>query len=170
MDENRYLDEIAGLWPQPGEPPAKEIVDLCLAAVAEYPESSTLWYDLGIIMRRCGGEYAYTDADYLRCFETSVRCDCTNAEAYQELGYVLDVFFDDYGKAEEAFRKAIELGARHESYFGLARVLAQVGRTDDAIKCLSEDRCPCHDHPEIKKLRAEILDGSWWWEESAPNQ
>ncbi|MGD0899379.1 MAG: hypothetical protein ABR915_16195 [Thermoguttaceae bacterium] len=168
MEADAYLDEIERLWPEPGQSPTKEIVDLCLAAVAEHPESSTLWYGWGIIMRRCGGEYGYMREDYLRCYEDSVRCDCTNAEAYQELGYVLDVFFDDYGKAEQAFRRAIELGAGHESYFGLARVLAQVGKTDDAIVCLSEGNCPFHDHPEIKKLVSEILDGDWWWEEAGP--
>jgi tetratricopeptide (TPR) repeat protein len=99
--------------------------------------------------------------DYLGCFESSVKCNSNNAEAYQELGYVLDAYFSDYEKAEQAFKNAITLGAGYESYFGRARVLAQMGKTDDAIGSLSENACPFHDHPDIQSLRSEILDGSW---------
>jgi len=169
MDIDKYYDEIARLWPRDAQPPTKEIVDVCLAAVAEHPESSTFWYDLGIIMQRCGDEYGFTRDDYLRCFENSVQHDYANAEAHQELGYVLDVFFDAYGKAESAFRNAIELSAGWESYYGLARVLAQIGKTDEAIACLAEDNCPFYDHCEIERLRSEILDGSWWWEGAGSN-
>jgi tetratricopeptide (TPR) repeat protein len=158
-----YFDAITRKWPEAGKSPTKELVDLCLAAVAEYPEESTFWYDLGIIMRRCGDEYGYTPEDYLHSFENAVKCNSMNAEAYQELGYVLDVFFDDYCRAEQAFRRAIELGATHESYYGLARVLAQIGKRDDAIAILSESVCPCHAHPDIQSIRAEILDGDWYW-------
>ena len=128
MDMTKYEDEIIRLWPKPEQSPSKDILDVCLAAVAEYPDSSTFWYDLGIIMHRCGDEYSYMPDDYLRCFENAVRCDLENAEAYQELGYMLDVYFDDYDRAEKAFRKAIELGAENESYCGLARVLRKRGR------------------------------------------
>jgi uncharacterized protein HemY len=157
-----YLDKIERLWPRAGELPSRELVDLCSQAVAEHPESSTLWYDLGIIMDRCHEDYGFNAADFRRCFENAIECDPNNVEAFQELGYVLDVYFSEFASAEQAFRKAIELGAKHESYFGRARVLAQVGRTEDALNSLSEDACPFHDHPDIQKLRSEILDGIWF--------
>ena len=166
MDIFEYDDEIARLWPQPGQSPTKELVDLCLSAVADYPEESVFWYDLGIIMQRIADEYSYTPDDYLRCFENAVRYDQENVEAYQELGYVLDVFFDDYDRAEKAFKKAIELGAEQESYCGLARVLAQMGKIDDALVGMSESICPFHDHPDVRHLRDEILAGSWYWEKN----
>jgi tetratricopeptide (TPR) repeat protein len=163
MEIDEYYHEIAMRWPGPGQSPGKQIVDLCLAAVAEYPESSTFWYDLGIIMQRCGDDHGYSGEDYLRCFENAVRCHPGNAEASRELGYVLDIYFDAYDRAEHAFRKAIELGADQECYFGLARVLAQMGKVDDAIASLSKDVCPFHDHPDIQHLRDEILAGGWYW-------
>jgi tetratricopeptide (TPR) repeat protein len=169
MEIDAYLDEIDRLWPRAGEPPARELVDLCSQGVEEHPESSTLWYDLGIIMERCDEAYAFTADDSRRCFENAVKCDPNNAEAYQELGYVLDVYFSDYAGAEQAFNKAIQLGAERESYFGRARSLAQAGRTEDAIKSLSQDACPFHDDLDIQKLRTEILDGSWFSELNEEN-
>lgn len=156
-----YHDEIFRLWPHAGEPPSRELLNLCLHAVDEYPADAILWYDLGIIMHRCSEDFGYTANDYLRCFENSIKFDSRNAEAYQELGLVLDVYFSDYDKAEQALRKAIDFGAGHESYHGLARVLAQIGKTEDAILTLAESNCPFYDHPEIQKLRAEIVNGSW---------
>ena len=163
MDCEQYDHEIRAHWPQSGQCPSKELVDLCLKAVTEHPESSVFWYDLGIIMQRCDEQYGYTAKDYLRCFENSVRLDPEYADAQQELGFVLDTYFDEYEKAEEAFKIAIELGAEHESYFGLARVLAQMGKTDEAIASLSESDCPFYNQPDIQELRAEILHGGWYW-------
>ena len=112
-------------------------------------------------MERCDDGCGYAAEDYLRCFKSALRCDPSNKEAYQELGYVLDTYFSDFGSAEKAFTRAIELGADHESYFGRARVLAQMGKADEAIDSLSENACPFHDHPTIQSLRSEILDGMW---------
>ena len=161
MNISEYYDEIERLWPKAGQPPSGKVVDVCLRAVVEYPESSTLWYNLGIAMQRCTEDYGYTCRDYLRCFENAVKYDLSNAEAFEELGYVLDIYFDDYDKAEHAFQKAIEYGAGSDAYFGRARVLAEMGKTDDAVNSISENVCPFHDDPEIQKLRSEILDGSW---------
>ncbi len=130
MDIDKYLDEIDRLWPKPGEFPTKEILDLCPEAVAAHPESSVLWYDWGILMERCSEDHGYTAEEFRQCFENSIRCDATNEEAYQELGCVLDVYFDEFDKAEEALRKAIEHGAGCESYYARARVLAEMGRHD----------------------------------------
>ena len=157
-----YCAEIAWLWPKPGQSPTRAILDACLQAVGEHPESSVLWCDLGTIMGRWDADSGFTAADYLRCYENAVKFDPNNAEAFQELGYVLDVYFSDYNGAERAFKRAIELGAEHESYLGRARALAQMGRTDDAINILAENACPFHHHPEIQKLRSEIFDGSWF--------
>jgi uncharacterized protein HemY len=163
MSIDEYLDSIERLWPKPGESPTVEVVALCQQAIAEHPSSSTLWYDLGMIMHRCSEEHGFSAEDYLRCFENAVKCNTDNWEALRELGYVLDTYFDEYEKAAEAFKKAISLGADHESYGGYARALAQMGRTEEAIACLSESTCPFHNHPEIQKLRSEIRAGDWYW-------
>ena len=161
MEIDRYFDEIEKNWPQRGEGPARSILDLCLQAVTEYPQSSALWYDLGLIASRCADDCGYTPGDYARFFENAIKFGPGNAEAYQELGYALDVYFDDYGRAEKSFAKAIELGAGMESHLGRARVLAEMGRTHDAIQSLSEASCPFHEHAAVQSLRSEITDGIW---------
>ena len=163
MERDEYLDEMKRLWPEPGQIPAKEIVDLLLEAVAAFPESSDLWYNLGIIMDRCGDEYGYTHKDYLRCYENAIRCDPENAEAFQELGIALDVYCDDFVAAERALKQAIELGAGSESYEARARALAQMGKTQEALDSVADGNCPYSTRPEIQKLRAEIANGDWCW-------
>jgi hypothetical protein len=88
-------------------------------------------------------------------------CSFLCREAQQDLGYVLDVYFEDFDRAEQAFKAAIELGAGSEGYCGLARVLAQMGRTDDAILSLSEGMCPFHNQADTQALRTEITAGDW---------
>jgi hypothetical protein len=163
MRISRHLDEIERLWPKPGQTPSKDILEMCTTAVTEHPDSSTLWYDLGILMQRCGDESGYTPENYRHCFENAVKCDFRNWEAHQELGYVIDIYYDDYERAKQAFNAAIECGAGSESYYGLARVLAQMGKTYDAVHWLSEGVCPFHNHPDIQKLRDDILAGKWCW-------
>lgn len=164
MDIDEYCDKIEELWPQPGQAPTRAIVDLCQQAVAAHPESSTLWYDLGIILQRCTEDLGHRAEDYLRCFENAVSCNPANREAQQELGYVLDVYYSDYERARQTFRRAIELGADHEGYCGYARVLAQMGKIDEALASLSETACPFHQHLDVQNLRSEILNGNWFWE------
>jgi hypothetical protein len=161
MTIDEYRDEIGRLWPEHGEPPREIVVRLCAQAVADHPRASDLWYTLGIIIQRCGDNYGFTADDYRLCFERSVDCDNANAEAHQELGFVLDVYFNDYRKAAQAFRAAVLAGAGQESYFGYARVLAEQGRTDAAVISLSEGSCPFWNQPDIERLRAEILSGRW---------
>ena len=99
MDIDKYYDEIARLWPHYRNSRRRRW-NVCLAAVAEYPESSTLWYDLGIVMHAVGNEFGFTRDDYSHVLKNSVRSDRANAEAHQELGYALECFFDGYGTAE----------------------------------------------------------------------
>jgi tetratricopeptide (TPR) repeat protein len=163
MELDGFLDELDRRWPKPEESASKEIIDFCQAALSEHPRSSTLWYDLGILMQRCK-ENDYKPEDYLRCLENAVQCNGNNWQAQEELGDILDTYFEDFTRAEKAFRRAIELGAGFESYCGLARVLAQTGKISEAIHVLSKDICPFHDHDDIQALRAEIVAGEWYWE------
>jgi tetratricopeptide (TPR) repeat protein len=161
MTVDEYEDEILKLWPEPGQAPPDSLVRVCAQAVTDHHESSDFWYTFGIVMERCAENYGFTANDYRSCYEKSIECDSGNAEAHQELGYVLEVYFGDYNRATEAFSEAIRLGAGRESYYGYARVLAEQGRTNDAVESLSVDSCPFWNHPDIEKLRTEISSGSW---------
>jgi hypothetical protein len=59
------------------------------------------------------------------------------------------------------FRKAIELGAGAGSWVGLARVLAEMGRREEALTLLAADTCPHASVREVVDVRGEIKDGRW---------
>jgi ABC-type hemin transport system ATPase subunit len=67
---------------------------------------------------------------------------------------------DNLGRAEEAFRRAVQLGGGEWSYRGLARVLAQLGRDRGEVLRLL-DECPYAESPAVQELRDEIACGSW---------
>jgi hypothetical protein len=47
------------------------------------------------------------------------------------------------------------------SYFGLARVLAEQGKCQEALRVLAPYHCPFHSEIEIDILREEIEAGEW---------
>ena len=136
MDENKLAKR---LWRLMAERPATtaETVKLSQSAVEQCPWSAELWYLRGMILDRCESLSNFTREDYRRCYERAIECDPGCADAYVELGYVLDTYYDDFAGAERAFRKAIALGSRGDDvYVGLARVLAQQGRRRSALRLL----------------------------------
>jgi Flp pilus assembly protein TadD len=136
LDENKLVER---LWRLMAERPATtaEAVNLSQAAVEQCPWSAELWYLRGMILDRCESLPNITKEDYRRCYERAIECDPGFADAYVELGYVLDTYYDDFAAAERAFRKAIALGSRGDDvYVGLARVLAQQGRKRSALRLL----------------------------------
>jgi tetratricopeptide (TPR) repeat protein len=98
----------------------------------------------------------------LAYFQRATSLNPKSADAHNELGYMYDVYFDDFPQAEAKFRKAIELGWDYSSYYGLARVLAETGRPNRALSIVSSRNCPFSKHPQIIALRREIKDGKTW--------
>lgn len=84
-----------------------------------------------------------------------------SCEAWESLGFALDNVENDATGAEAAFRRAISLGGGEWSFAGLARVLAEAGRREEALRLLSESECPYHSHEEVVLMRTEIKAGSW---------
>jgi len=67
----------------------------------------------------------------------------------------------DPASAEHPFQKAINRGAGVDTYCGLARVLAELNREEEALSLLVPSRCPYSEEPEIVKIRTEIERGMW---------
>jgi tetratricopeptide (TPR) repeat protein len=101
-------------------------------------------------------EAQYEFADILHSYQQAVAVDTSFGEAYESIGYYYDVLEEDLSMAEMAFRKAIELEMGLDSYFGLARVLAEQGKCEEALSILTPDYCPFYSKIEINILREEI--------------
>ncbi|QEH38191.1 hypothetical protein OJF2_67890 [Aquisphaera giovannonii] len=161
MNESDYIRAASRLWPREGEVPADALISLVERAVREHPRSPELWCLKGDLLQL---RFRPFDRDFdprlpLECYETAIALDDRCADAHNEIGYLCDVYLDDFERAEAEFRRAIELGLDHTAYMGLARVLAQTGRAAEALALL--DSCPHGDNPEVVRLRGEISDGDW---------
>lgn len=155
--EEDYILAITHLVDGRNEAPP-EVFPLLEEALREHPGSSELWCLRGDVICFSNGDH-FDPKDILASFERAAELHPSCAEAYESIGSYHDVFSEDLPKAEEAFRKALTLGAGWVSVYGLARVLAQLDRRDEALSLLGEP-IPGEER-DIADLRQEILSGAW---------
>ncbi|MBE9028889.1 hypothetical protein IQ266_03825 [filamentous cyanobacterium LEGE 11480] len=122
---------------------------------AEFPDSPELWNFRGNWLQL----YDVPLAQVQVCYEKAISCDPTFAAGHESLGYYHDTFGDDLMRAMQCFRQALKLGAGDASHIGLARVLAQLGRSTEAIQQLNQ--CVDQANTEVVLLRCQIADGLW---------
>jgi tetratricopeptide (TPR) repeat protein len=161
--EQTYIDQIASQWPKKmGESDASlALLTLVEEAVSTFPKSPKLWCIRGDLIQFAPMEAQYELADALLSYQTAIEIDPLFAEAYESIGYYYDVIDENFPASEAAFHKAIEFGSGMHSYFGLARVLAEEGKLDEALSILAPDYCLFHSEIEIDILREEIEAGEW---------
>ena len=155
--EEEYILAITDLLDGRNEAPP-EGFPLLEEALREHPCSSELWCLRGDVIYFSNGDH-FEREDILASYERAAEIHPLCAEAYESIGGYHDVFTEDLPKAEEAFRKALTLGAGWVSVYGLARVLAQLDRRTEALALLGEPS-PGEER-DIADLRQEILSGLW---------
>jgi tetratricopeptide (TPR) repeat protein len=157
--EGDLLDELARTLTPVGEAP-KEAMDLVEASLKKLPTSPALWVRRGQLIQLHDGSLPYTLEDSLKSFEKAVELCPTFAKAYVEIGYYLDAIAGDLPGAEAAFRRAVELDGGANAYEGLGRVLAQMGKTKEALELL--ERCCLIDvDGRLAHIAEEIRAGQW---------
>ena len=171
MQLDDYLKAIEDIWPDRfshsewvnNDVNYDSIRTLLEGALEAYPDSSSLWCikgDFILLTTRAWDNDFDVDAR-IRCYEKAVDLDQTNYYSYEGLGYVMDVYRDDYVAAEQYFRKSILLGGGLPSFLGLARVLAETERRVSALNLIAEATSRFGKHPDIIELTAEIASGIW---------
>jgi tetratricopeptide (TPR) repeat protein len=164
--EANYIETLEALYPQQ-EAASVEVLALAEKAVTEFPNSAKLWCIRGDLIQLGTSEAKYELNNALESYERAIAVDPSFAEAYESIGFFYDAVMDDPESAEPAFRKAIEFGAGQNSYYGLARVLAELNQMEEALKILAPESCPHQDDPDIKQIKDEIESGMWFNESRA---
>jgi tetratricopeptide (TPR) repeat protein len=160
MTEEEIISEMDRLW---AASCWTEALRLAERAVAEHPEWAELHCAFGDLMQLADDD-RYTLGDSLSAYMKAIELDPTCAEAFESVGYYRDVYENAFNLAEEAFRRAIELGAGADSYAGLARVLSEQGIERSEVLSML-DECPHVSTPAVQKMREEI-DSRLWEPES----
>lgn len=163
ITESEFFEQIADAWPAGDEQPSQHLAQLVSQAVAQYPASSEMWVLYGDFLNISDADLNpdVTVENVMAAYAKALELDPACAEAHQEMGFLHDVYRDDFEAAEAAFRAAITFGAGVDSHCGLARAVAQQGRTAEALELLSPANCPFSDLPEVQEVRQEIEAGMW---------
>ena len=128
--------------------------------LSKHADCARLWDLCGDLLRLFAVHTNGNDASKLRareCYETAVGISPDDYLPYESLGFWHDTIEDDIGKSYDYFEKALALGNRDSTRIGMSRVLAQLGKRDDAIKMLLK----CENTPEAQLLLKEISSGQW---------
>lgn len=158
MNDSDYINQVQALWPSQTKPTA-EVYSLVEEALISCPRSAKLWCIRGDLIQLSEPDSGYTLNDALKSYEQAIASDPDCAEAYESIGYYYDAVMDDPQMALPPFRKAFSLDQGVGTYLGLARVLAELNCTDEALNLIASENCPHSDDPKIKELAEEIRSG-----------
>jgi tetratricopeptide (TPR) repeat protein len=160
MTADDYISALRARWPshESGRATA-ETLRLADEAVSVHGSSPKLWCMRGdLIQCSDSSDDGHTLLDALHSYEAALRVDSNFAEAQESIGYYYDVIEIDLERALAAFKEAVRLGGGVDSYFGLARVLAECGTARDEIFSMIQTS-PYRHHPKILEIRDEIQEG-----------
>jgi tetratricopeptide (TPR) repeat protein len=103
-----------------------------------------------------GAEYTLDVAE--RCLQQAISLDKNCLEAYVELGYLYDAVYDAPSRGLDVFNQGLEIATSFVAEFdlGRAKALLQIGRVEDALIILNENKY--HGVKPFDVLRNEILE------------
>lgn len=165
MDEQDYIDAIWEIMPPPmHEAVPMSILKLSEEAVRDFPLSSELWMLRAMLLQYVPSNYDEGELDEETCFKRASELDPTSVEIWTEYGFYYDIYKNDQNTAIEHFQRAIDFGGSAYTYFGMARALAQLGRSEEAIDLIDRTLATTFEPEDVirlEELRDEILQGIW---------
>ncbi len=91
-------------------------------------------------------------------YRAVIGMDSTDPRGWQGLGFLYGIVKEDYVKAEEFYKKALELSPDNpDILFGLAKVYEKAGREEDAEKLYKEALQRNPDNPALNKSYGDFL-------------
>jgi tetratricopeptide (TPR) repeat protein len=158
VTEAQYIETLERLISK-NAPATLEQLALVDEAVRVFPQSPRLLCMRGDLVQLAPTDSPRAVAEALQSYLRAIEVSPGFANAYVETGYYYDVHEDDPAQAESFFRRAIELGAGVQAYAGLGRVLAELGRKQEATSLLKA--CPHSATTEVAEVLREIESGIW---------
>ena len=86
MTEAEYIAELKAHWPK-GRTASREVLSLAAEAVRDCPQSATLWFLRGQLIRMAPPDYIFSKLDAICSFEEAIRLDPTFIEPCEKLGH-----------------------------------------------------------------------------------
>jgi tetratricopeptide (TPR) repeat protein len=142
MTEAAFLKRIDSRWPR-GRRWNPQVLQLAKRAVDAFPRSARLLIAFGELIEM-SPEAEYDGFSPLKLYRSAIRYEPHYWEGYEAAGFYQFVYGGNYGDrklmktAEHLFRKAIRLGAGHDSFLGLCGVLLEQGRRSAARRALQK--------------------------------
>ncbi len=166
LSESELIAVIESHWPEGEGPVSWALLDLARRAASDFPDSLALNEMGADLISLAYPTGQMTDADHDEAIEMTrraVELSPEDADPWESLGVRLDIrgSEEDLREAENCLRRAVALGAGEYCHACLARVIAQLGRRDEALRGLSSEACPYWDTDEVALRRDEILNGEW---------
>lgn len=111
MTEAEYISELLKRWPRDhaSQEPTRETIDMTQEAVENFPKSAKLWVMRGDLLQLVNFELDVPLNESSKCYRQAIKADPFFAEAYEEMGYFLDVVMANPRKAKRYFDKARRL-------------------------------------------------------------
>ena len=161
MTEEQFSDAILALLPSDADDVPDDALDLSRRAIDDFPDSAELLCLRAELLQLRPDPDAKMVDEAWSCLCRAKELEPDVPEILELIGDFLDELRQDLSGAEAAFREALELGGDEYASCGLARVLAEQGRREEALEVLSPGCCPFHDGEVVSETRAEIERGEW---------
>ncbi|MCA9294432.1 MAG: hypothetical protein KDA20_11525 [Phycisphaerales bacterium] len=146
-------------WPVDGEA-SPELDSVMRAAIEQFPECSMLWTMLGELVENVDLGSWSDSLEVEECFKKALTLNPKCARAACDLGYWLDIV-DRLEEARGYLELSLDLAPSGDALAGWLRVMAQLGKADEAAERARRDFAAVFEEPEVQHQIIENAEHLW---------